>query len=527
MKNKEITRRSFIAATLASAGVGALALSGCNSVQGNNSQNKEDEVKVADCVVATVAYSATNYNPIGNSSALMISAGWHVFEGLYDLDMSTYKPYNALAASEPTKISDTVFEVTLRDDAKFSDGSNVTAHDVVNAYVQNMQSETYKSLLAFIGGVSAKSDNVVRFELNYPFDALLKKRLSIVKIFPRVLSQEQLNTMPIGSGPWKFEEIDGRDGGRIVFAANEQYNGQKTTQNAKMEWKIACSGDTRGDTSSNENVVAIEDVVSSSVDKIKNASMTVEYVPGFAQAFLLFNTKKAPFDDKHVRQAIFYAIDVDKLISSYLAGHAKAVTSFLPETYSNYHKASTIYSYDPERARNLLAEAKCTDLSLTLKVNNNWVKSFADQIKENLESIGIATTLQIEDIDWTALDESGGTLPFDVILTPGDPSCFGNDPDLLMTWWYGDNVWTSGRSCWKDAPEWATLQGFLQSARTERDATKQQSIWNDCFDLIAENCPIYPLMHKEIGSAYRSDKLENFNCIGCTGLSFVGAKALK
>ena len=69
----------------------------------------------------------------------MLAATWHVFEGLYELDLHDYSTYNALAAGDaPVKVSDTEYEVTLRDGAKFSDGTDVTAGDVVNAFELNM-----------------------------------------------------------------------------------------------------------------------------------------------------------------------------------------------------------------------------------------------------------------------------------------------------------------------------------------------------------------------------------------------------
>ena len=64
-----------------------------------------------------------------------------------------------------------------------------------------------------------------------------------------------------------------------------------------------------------------------------------------------------------------------------------------------------------------------------------------------------------------------------------------------MTWWYGDNVWTQGRSCWKDTEEWTTLQDLLQQAR-EATGDDQQNLWNQCFDLLAEQVPLYPLFHR-------------------------------
>lgn len=83
--------------------------------------------------------------------------------------------------------------------------------------------------------------------------------------------------------------------------------------------------------------------------------------------------------------------------------------------------------------------------------NNNWVKNLAAGIRTSLDASGVNCTINETKIDWASLAESADVLPYDVMLTPGDPTCFGNDPDLLMSWWYGDNVWTQGRSCWKKA----------------------------------------------------------------------------
>lgn len=84
------------------------------------------------------AYTSTNCNPIGNSSALMLACDLACLRGPLRLDLHTYKTYNALAADEPVKVSDTEYEVTLREGAKFSDGTDVTAADVVNAFEMNM-----------------------------------------------------------------------------------------------------------------------------------------------------------------------------------------------------------------------------------------------------------------------------------------------------------------------------------------------------------------------------------------------------
>ncbi len=526
MDQPKLTRRGFLAGTAATGAVAALALSGCGSNSSSSASSAAEGSTAAEAITAALNYSSTNYSPVGCSSALILAATWHVFEGLYDMDLHNYSPYTALASGEPVKVSDTEYEVSLRDGAKFSDGTDVTAADVVASFEANMADDTYGAFLSFISGVAAKDDKTVTFTLNYPFEPLLKGRLSVVKIFPASLSADQLKTTPIGSGPWMYDTINGDDGGRITFIPNENYNGTMPATCQSMDWNVLKDDTSRVTAITDGSVNAITDVPAANADQVSGAGAAVEDVPSFTLPFLMFNTKKAPFNDKRVRQAFFYAIDMDKLIANAMAGHAAAATSFLPEGYANYHRASTVYTYDTEKAKQLLAEAQQESISCELMVNNTWVAALAAQIKEDLAAVGIEATIKETAIDWASLAPSDDILPYDVMLTSGDPSCFGNDPDLLMTWWYGDNVWTQGRSCWNTTTEWAGLQTLLQQAREAADTTQQQEIWNQCFDIIAEEVPIYPLFHKEVSTGYYSEKLEDFAPISTTGLVFLGTTPL-
>lgn len=528
MKQPKVTRRGFLATTAATGAAAALALSGCSSGGSSSSSaasSASSEPSPADVITAAPAYTSTNCNPIGNSSALMLAATWHVFEGLYDLDLHDYTTYTALASGEPVKVDDVTYEVSLRDGAKFSDGTDVTSADVVASFEANMADDTYGAFLTFIDTVVAKDAATVTFTLKYPFEALLKNRLSVVKIFPAAATEDELKTKPVGTGPWMYDSIDGNEGGHITFVPNENYNGKFPATNKEMDWNILVDNTSRTTAITDGSVLAIENVPDANSDQIANAGADVEYVPGFALPFLMFNTKKAPFDDVRVRQAFFYAIDVQKLIDNQMDGHAVAATSFLPEAYANYHEASTVYTYDTEKAKSLLAEANQTGLKVNLSVNTNWVSTLAPQIQEDLKAAGIDATIVDFTNGWAELAPSDSILPYDVLLTPGDPSCFGNDPDLLMTWWYGDNVWTQGRSCWKGTPEWTQLQTLLQQGR-EAAAADQQAIWNQCFDIIAEQVPIYPLFHREVGTAFVSEKLEGFAPISTTGLVFLDVTAV-
>lgn len=190
MEQVKLTRRSFVAGATAAGALAALSLTGCG---GGSSEKKDDGAKSdgtakgGGTIVAACSYKNANYNPIGASSALMLPAIQHCLEGLYELNYFSGKTEAALAAGEPTKVSDTEYEVALRQGAKYSDGTEVTADDVVAVVEANKANATYKDMLSFIDEVTAKDASTVSFKLAYPSvdsDSLLKERLSLCRVFP-------------------------------------------------------------------------------------------------------------------------------------------------------------------------------------------------------------------------------------------------------------------------------------------------------------------------------------------------------
>lgn len=532
----KLTRRGFLAGACACTAAAATAatLSGCSSNTSPSSSTASasptstSASTPADEIAATLSYTSNNCNPIGNSTALFLSAGWHVFEGLYEIDFHDYSVYNALAATDPVKMDEVTYKVTLRDGARFSNGEAVTSSDVVNAFERNLADGTYSSLLPFLkpGSVTANDDKTIIFKLSYPFESLLKGRLALVKIFPATMTDDQLSTMPVGTGPWMYDSINGNEGGTISFIPNENYNGPFPATCKSMTWSILADDALRTATITSGNALAIENAPTAGAAQIANSGATVEDVPSFSLPFLMFNCAKAPFNDRRVRQALFYAIDTEKLIASAMGGQAAAATSFLPEFYRNYHRASTVYTYDPQRAQALLKEAGQEGLSFEFRTNSNWVQSLVASIMENWEAIGLSVTNKKTQgpamfSDLTPSDAENGTLPFDVILSPGDPTCFGNDTDLLLSWWYDSPLWMQGCTCWAATSECQRLQALLQQAREATDSTTQQQIWNKCFDIVAEQAPLYPLFHREVSTAYIENKLEGFSPIATTGLLFL------
>ena len=546
MLNFPLTRRAFVAGTAALAAGGALTLAGCSVEQpiepgpapadpaDDNAPTEPVAAQsgVARTLTAAVAYEGSDPNPIGTSSGVFLAAGWHVFEGLYELNMHTYRAECGLAADAPVQIDDLEYEVTLREDTVFSDGSPLTSADVVNAFERNGESDLYGAFLSFITAVSAPDERTVHFKLNAPMGSVLQERLALVRVFPATITDEELASKPVGSGPWCYETINAADGGRISFTANHRYTGPWPATCERMEWSVLLDDTRRTDELIDKDVMVMEAAPVVRAEELADAGATVEWVPGFNLPFLMFNCEKPPFDDVRVRQALLYAIDVDSLIGTYMAGHARAATSLLPDYYRHYHRAATVYSYDPEKARKLLAEAGVDELALTLRANDNWVSTLAPAIAEDWKAVGV--TAEVVLLDTTALfadlstePEPGTLLPFDVVLSPGDPSCFGNDADLIISWWYGDNVWTRARSRWATTPAFAEMAELLAEARSKTSEDEQQPLWNQCFDIIAAEVPLYPLFHRETATAWWTAQLDDYDPISATGLNFLGTTPMR
>lgn len=525
-----LNRRAFVAGGAVAAASLGLGLAGCGggsteeTAASSSAGSNAGTEAAAGSLTAAVGYQTNNYHPSTTSSALALGANWHVVEGLYELNMSTYEPHAALAAGDPVEVSETVYEVTLREGAKFSDGTAVTAADVVSSWKRaTAEGGLYVPMLSWIANMEAKDDTTVTITTAFPF-SLVKERLSLIKVVPTNATDDELTSKPVGTGPWMYESISEQ---QITFAPNPEYNGDYPAGNESMVWDIIVDDTARCTAIQEGSVLCMENVPADMIDQIAAGGAATEDVQGFNLPFLMFNTKKAPFDDARVRQAFFYAINVDQLISNAMMDKAVAAKSFLPETHANYHEASTVYTYDTAKATELLTEAGVSNLSITLDTTDaNWITSLSPQIKNDLEATGLITVEIREQASSSLYANQTDTddPQFDVVLAPGDPSVFGNDPDLLMNWWYGDNTWTQKRTQWKGSEAYEQLQTLMNQA-VQATGDEQQEIWNQCFDLIAQEVPLYPLFHRSVTTAYYADQLDGYEPIGTTGLNFIGVTA--
>ena len=529
-----MNRRSFLGLAGGAAAVAGLGLAGCGGGGDKpaGSAPAEGGTKGGGTITAGSAYTTTNFDPSSTSSALACGTNWHVVEGLYGLDFHDYSVYNELAAGDPEQIDDTTYEITLRDGAKFSDGNAVTADDIVESFVRaTAEGNIYIPMLAPIASVEKKDDATVTVKTTVPNFSLLKERLAIVRVVPASSTKEDMTAKPVGSGPWMYESISDS---AVDMVPNPEYNGDHPAKDKKLHYDILVDPTARVTAQQEGSTLVMEMVTADAVEQLESAGCKIDVVDGFGTRFIMFNVKKAPWDNVKARQAIMYALDTEKMVANAFSGLASIPTCYLPDSFTNYHEASVTYTYDADKAKGLLDEAGVTPGSIVLRTTDNaQVVSMGTQAQQDLQALGFTVDLVSDQspATYAAIDQADDS--WDILIAPGDPSCFGGDTDLLLNWWFGDNIWMQTRCAWNTSEEWKTLNGLMSEALAA-DEAGQQEAWNQCFDILAENVVLYPVLQvvtptgvwrenpNPEGVAVSSD----FKGIGTTGVQVVGVSTV-
>ena len=529
--NEKLTRRAFLGV----AGSAALTLAACGGNGGGapapagGSEGGEPEPEpsaesTTGGATLTVgsAYGPSSFDPANCSSAFCFSANMNVMEGIYTTNLHDYSISDGVCVGDPVWIDDTHAEITMRDGAAFSDGTPITAEDIVFSFGRaTAEGGLYVSFLTPIAGIEKKDDKTLTVEVTIPQFSLLKDRLAIVKIMPQTLSPEDAAAKPVGSGPWMYTEVSDT---YVVLEPNPNYNGAHPAQDTQLRIDSMTDPTARVTAQQEGSTLVSESVPPDSIAQLEGVGCKVDQVQGFGTRFIMFNVKKAPWDKKENRQAVMYALNTDNMIQNAFSGLAAKPDCYLPASFTNHHTASTVYSYDVDKAKEL--GAGITETIELRTTDNAQVVSMGTQAQQDLQNaFGVTVNLTSDQspATYAAIDQADDS--WDILIAPGDPSCFGGDPDLLLNWWFGDNVWMKTRCAWNSSDEWKQVNSLMADALTKTGA-EQQDCWNQVFDIIAEQCVLYPVLQVITPTASWMDNASpagqkvssNFSGIGTTGV---------
>jgi peptide/nickel transport system substrate-binding protein len=527
---RRFNRRDLLRYTAMTGAASAVtaALAACGG--GPASTNKTGSS--VDSITAVIGYGNNQtWDPLQTASAFSVAANLHVYESLVEGDPITREPFAGLAKALPVDVKGTSIKFDLRDGAKWHDGQPVTADDVVFTYARVLDAKENVLVHSFFSHwlqeVKKVSDSSVEFVLKFPFPYALE-RIQTVKIAPKHVFDgkwaDAVAGKVVGSGPYKVTEQAPLS--HTSFARFDDYNGARPAVYKTMLWKSIVDAAPRVAAISGATPEAqiVENIPAANVDQLRKAGRTVEFADGGNNLFLLFNTAHAPFDNKLVRQALHYAVDKKKMIDIGLKGAGTAGTSFINPKLAASQPASNDFVYNPDKAKSLLARAGVSGLKISLSTTNtSLVADCVKVIKEGWDAIGVETTLDSQDTKalFSKLDAGND---FQVVATTNNPQQFGNDPDLLIRYYYdAQSILMKNYARWTNADSTALL-ALEDQAASEEDDTKRAGLTKQLLDTISEQAVIYPVVFTQLGTAWDPKALSGVHALGYPGIYLNQAK---
>src|SRR5699024_6435571 len=211
--------------------------------------------------------------------------------------------------------------------------------------------------------------------------------------------------------------------------------------------------------------------------------------------YLGFNTQSEPLDDVEVRHAVNYAIDKEAIAEALYAGYATTAKNPLPPGYLGYNDDVEAYEFDPDKSRELLAEAGYEDgleIELwTMPVARPYMpdpETVAQIIQNNLTDVGITANIVRE--EWAPYLEK--TMQGEHQLYMLGWSGTNGDPDyFLSSLLHGSNIGTSNREFYENSE----VDKLLEQAKVSIDQDERADFYKQAQELIVEDSPMVPLVH--------------------------------
>ena len=321
---------------------------------------------------------------------------FNVFEGLVKPN-----PAGELipAVAESFTIDGAVYTFTLREGVAFHNGDPVTVEDVVFSIARAADDEsraTFVSALSVVIRVEAVDERTVEIEITEPDNEFLAHLT--VAIIPKHHDDHDRN--PVGTGPFRFVSHAPQES--LVMERFDEYWGQPAYLE-RVVFRIFGTGDMLPMAL---NAGAIDMAGRLTWDMLTQLSDEFYALAGpmsVVQALYL-NHLVQPLDNLQVRQALNYAVDVQQIMDVLAGGRGYPTGSGIHPAFTRYFNEELVdfYPYNPERARELLAEAGFPDgFDLVITVPSNYTPHVitAEILVEQLRAVGVNATIRL--VEWT------------------------------------------------------------------------------------------------------------------------------
>ena len=395
-------RRALIALPLAA----VLATAACSSSSGGATSGK----KVTSISIATEQDVAA-LNPVTGANLEMYAM---IYDELVRFDdKGRIAPDLAKTWSSGTDAATWTFN--LRTDAKFSDGTPVTADDVVFTYQSILKDKTSPQsyVVSGVKSVAKTGADTVVFTMKAPQLNFINLTYEIGIVSQKAytsMGAKAYATKPVSSGPYQVVSTNGVD--KVVLKTNPNYWDTKPDI-ANVTVQHVTSQTTRLN-GLQAGQYTIAQLSGTNVEVAKKAGLSVDTIPSTKVIYLGYNTNAPFLSNVKFRQAISYAVDRGAMVKALLAGLGSPVNQPMAPAVSGYDKSITAPTIDVTKAKQLIAESGYKGQNITFDWSQDYVPAssqVAQAVAGYLKAVGINVTLRTSTEDSFLNDWGSKKLP--------------------------------------------------------------------------------------------------------------------
>lgn len=448
-------------------------------------------------------------------------SSYQVLENILDTLVTLDADQNvqpSLATSWEVSDDGLVWTFHLRDGVSFSNGRALTADDVVYTYTRMLDPATGSGNAYKIAGltkVTAVDDATVQLTLDAPNAAFLGHLAldkSVGIIARENVEDGTIDTQPIGTGPFMISDY--QPGTKVVLERNPHYWQDGLPYLDGIEIRIIPDDSVRRSALVAGDIDWAIAMPAQSIDALKTTDgLVVDETPAGAYWYIGVNTEHPPLDQVAVRQAISYAINRDDIAAAAAFGSAVPTQEPIPAS-SAWADDYAPYSHDPEKAKELLAEAGVPDgFEMDIMPTTQYEESVrvAQVMQAELAEVGI--TANINTLEWAQWLEEEGAGNYDTYV------CSWNalvDPDDFFYAQHktGEVFNFTGYSN-------PTVDELLDQGRRAQGFDERKPIYDQINQIIVDEAP-YIYLYNPLNVNVYHDYVQGYSARADQAVRFVG-----
>ncbi len=405
----------------------------------------------------------------------------------------------SLAESWSASADGLTYEFVLRKGVKFHNGDSLTAEDVKFSF-ERYKGAAAKTLKDRIAAVEIVDPHRVRFRLKRAWPDFMTfygtpatgAGWIVPKRYVEKVGDDGFKKAPVGAGPYKF--LSFRPGVELVLEANEQY--WRKTPNVKTlvfrgvpEESTRLAMLKRGEA---DVAYVFRGPLAEELRRTPGLTLKPIYLP--VPFWLVFTEQwdaKSPWHDRRVRLAANLAIDRQAINEAETLGFSKLTASIIPQSFEFYWPAP-LYSYDPQRAKQLLAEAGYPNGFEGGTVSSDVsFASTAEAVINYFRVVGIRVTLR--PLERAAFFKEYQEKRLKHIIQSAS-AAFGNAATRLDAFVASAGIFTYGT--------YPDIEGLITEQAAEMDRKRREAILHKIQQLIHEKVVYAPIMEPAILNGY-------------------------